>query len=1045
MLFKDDHRIELKRKQSFNRSTESNFAKGIKSELEKLHLAFSEKDISPFPDSILVINNNGGLDAGKPVFMSDPECGWVLAANITARNLFASILPEIPTSKYLLARNPDLPENYWSTQPKRLDRDSFNFSLIQMFSKYISQLAADIEHESLLKQALKSIYKDLETLLNLGQPEPALTTLDLTTPILPGLLVFDINGRDIRLPLKKAKVIGDLNFSELFVKQPYVFNNIEEGGLKAIRNVWPLLGKAWGKFELPEPDRMFQATEIIAGTEDSRGRFRIENFEINFKGLGLVEFNQRDIGWSMGANAVSLEIPHTDIDFGLAIWPDFEMDDWKYYVANVFFPPFGEIKDFDYAGNTLKGIAKTELTFVFYGEPEDGSEYREIGVCKNWIPVKLQGKPRCVEIRVDDNPIGSIPIILRKIPVIPPVGPCSIALDFGTSNSCCAISITDTNDGSQSYSVLGILPGDTSVVDNLLKMGDNIWIYGEFARRTLKDPLFWFTAFQDSEAESRRATSIPSELIGFNYMGQHGQSTEEKGNKQLAKGTAYDKNLIVQLPKGSMPNGLQRPAVTPLWTILAPKPKGTGADELESLLSSIKEWLKYHRDNFKWPSRFMSDIQPLLRAMYLEQLLVSVSAALRLAGLKSLDALVATYPGAFSEKERTSYENDLSKITNHVFLMTGMNLDSDKSKVKLNIKHVTETISALRESDRQASEATITIDMGGGTTDIGIILPNYSANNDNEWLEKKIINIDGESKLFSYMSSIRYAGNNLINAICFSPHIQHSLGAIKVDEHLPSTIKFLVREGSVVLRSDQLSHIATAYFEGLFEYVLNILSAALNSGSIPDDAVIKVFLFGNGFKLFDVFSPNIGSLHALLNNCLKNFVSTKRIDESLPNRIQLMNAGQWNGIDAKLSLAQGALKFLNTGGQELTSQYEAIEKAGHAREAILLPGLTLGDNKTDKAKFTSRESISDNGSLHKMAIDRSEMDKAFPVTWKYVIETGLENRIVNEVPYDSRAELAKYYLQGYYNLGEGNYPTFGVNVLTELAKKDAPRLKEIVY
>lgn len=1033
MLFKDDARVELKSLASYRNATESTFAASLKSEMRKLYSEFDRTGTSPLPDTVIAFSSNSGSDAGKPVFMSDPECGWVLAANVAARSLFAVMLPEIPTAKYSLAvRSTDAAEDHWSTQPHSVTPGSLDLSLIHMFERYIGEIVSDIHYNTLLKLALISIRSDLEAILKSKNVQPGAGTMPVNwaTPIAPGLQVFKRaeGRRPERIQLKKAHVCSELRNSDIFVRQPYVFHYGKANGSITPRNVWPVLGRAWEKFELPDPadlNGLFRVSEIEPESNSTRGRYRIDSLQLKLKGLGSIEFKQEDIGGGAEAGgAVSLEMPSTDLEFGPALWPNFAADDWNYYVANAFVAAFDSLKDFDGDGNYLPGHDKTEVSFVFYGEPANGGPYSELGTCKYHIPVKLSGRPRCVEIRVAGTPIGSIPIVLQQIDASAPQSHSlhRVALDFGTSNSCCSISWIDPNkDGTPDVSFLGILPGEL-LAGGRGRLGDNVWFDGDIRymeENQLANPTLWVTAFQDADETANRSTSIPSELISFGFS-ETAEEIMRKGEQLLKDVDLYNYAAVIDdMPKAPR-DGVERPLVTPLWSIFPPWPKRLSKFREADYLPLVRKWLAISRQNFKWYSEHLGNAQRPLRAIYLEQLLVSAAASLRMAGIRSLSSFVATYPGAFREDDKRHYKDDLSNILSYVGARTGVVFDDTA--------FCSETISALRECERGDSEAVITVDMGGGTTDVGIILPGYCANE--TWLDEYLTNTFKRKNLFSYMASIRYAGNNLLGALCHSADLQKMLKAEPGERRMVELLKLFARQGSPVLKNQQLGHVATAFFEGLFEYVFNILSAILHSGKLDEHTDIKVILFGNGFKLFDLFTTEKESLQKLMEDCLRTFADQGLIPEEFIKRIHLVNEVS-SSVDGKLSLAQGALKFFSKTKNELSRQYDAIEEAGHARLPIMLPGLKMGNSSASQVGLLSAEV---EYAQDQIKVGKSNISAAFPVTWKHMEKTGVKAKFIRDIPDDSWINLARYYLEGYHITGDGNHPNFGTTVLAEIAK-----------
>jgi hypothetical protein len=304
--------------------------------------------------------------------------------------------------------------------------------------------------------------------------------------------------------------------------------------------------------------------------------------------------------------------------------------------------------------------------------------------------------------------------------------------------------------------------------------------------------------------------------------------------------------------------------------------------------------------------------------------------------------------------------------------------------------------------------------MGGGTTDIGLIVPTDA----HDYHQFK-----------SYMASLRYAGNDLLKSII---QVQD-----KTESESSRLLKMKVnirqsKAGEMKLQAES-AYVTRAFFDGLFEYVFTLVSAFSKEKDFPDVGDIKVYFFGNGFKLISVFLGQ--ELESLFSEVKQEAVKCGLFTQSIADRLlpQAMN-------DGKLKMIKGV--YSEAKDSPVAEQHKKIEDAGHGRVPLWLPCISqpsklegekgLAYERVTCGNLAERELFDSANEAKKLRLDKSEdaLKKSFPLTYKYWQKADRE-AIFNNVPFRFFPYLGKFYLEG----GDDKQFSYVENVLYRLAQE----------
>lgn len=970
------------------------------------------------PSRALVLSDSQGKNAGRVVLVADAHCGWYLPANSVARQFFGRIMAELPSIKYGRFKL----DRAWVGHgaPERPTPGSFDANLIAGFQAFVKRI---------VKMAGKNsapwvvAMREVETCIGrLGLDESSLQFQRSGT----FALELGAGAEVTEVALLSPKALD--NIKDLLVEKPvYFFVGDENKGTDAWNELWPIKGAAWEHLDPPEKSEAANPITAVCTVArdshiDQRSAWEIVNLRLNLRGLGTKDFKYPfGKGQIPGSSESTEQLP-----WAAAIWPNFKAEDWTcYYAGGVWESASKKLVDFD-NGNSFK---TEEWELRFYGDkfPEkpDASQLQQdtepnmaplfglIGTVVKQMPVKLTGVPRSVELVISGRIMGSMPIVLKPLPDNMRGGRCDVAIDFGTSNTCMAYK----EEGSQTAKPLALIPGEhlfdaqlpylTALLGPRKAPNEKEPLAEKFFKSP-RAPVFHFQSFNKLR-KSGIAGSIPSELINLRSSTHSGQAIYlEKNSSEFERNFGLDKEW-----SAARPRAMRQAVVTPHFTPFPPDPGGLeNTTDLAQFLGS-----GLHR-GFKWPASIGDGTENYgFRAVYLEQILMTACASLRYAGVRDVSRFVGTYPAAFEDSYRETYKNHLSKLVSSCFALSGLKLS-----LSTDILMKSETVSALASTDI-GRDISVSIDMGGGTTDVGYIVPGMR---------------NGTRNRFSFMSSVKYAGTDLLRALIKSPALTDLLGDVTdTDEIKLDKLSIMIRRG-VSLNKPSVNKVARAFFEALFEYVFGILAAIASNENFPQNKQIKIYLFGNGFKLISVF---LGiKPEDFLKDVINSLKAAGLFTPEIAERIELADQ---RGSDTKLSLIQGAL-FGKVGGGDASERsiseklLQEVEEEGHGRVAIWYPcvrkpggavsQVTLGTKSERQEVGQATSSLRD-----ELFVDIDDLDslkRSFPITFKYWDKTKALTAIFNNAPQKNLVSLGSYYLEG----RDGVTSSFARVVLPALAE-----------
>ncbi len=1016
LTFTNDPRVRLVNLNTDSEVENSHFCKLLNNEL-KLELGTDVENA--LPTQVLVLADSQGKNKGKVVLVADPRYGWYLPASSMARKFFGTVMAELPTVKYGTSRL-DLA---WIPPGGReqLEPGTFAANLTSAFRTYVRTRLLRVAGNSTAPWAIA-----------LREVDRCLTSLPIEECNLPPkqagkIALLTGEGSELtQVQLFSPAALDQVK--DLLIEKPvYFFVGPESTGADSWNGLWPIRGSAWEHVLPPDKSdgkKSIEVTRTVDGDPaiDQRSAWQVDNLRLNLKGLGVKDFR---FPFGKGTDC---HIPGTSeamelLSWAAAIWPNFEAKEWHcYYAGGTWDFEEKKLPDFD-GGNSFKAI---NWKLNFYGDfftqnVEDGKAFGLIGTVLMHMPVKLKGVPRSVELVINERVMGSMPVLLNTLEALNG-RPCDVAIDFGTSNTCVAYK----EQGALEAQPLALLPGELLFGEKLpyltaligpKKAPNQPLPLAETLFKTPAAPRFIFQSF-NKERKDGASGSIPSELINLKSRDYPGQS------KYLVDNASdFDKRFGLGNDLAPRPQGMPQAVVTPHFTPFPPDPGGLDMADLMKYMGS-----GMHR-GFKWPPKSGDGLGNIAyRSVYLEQILMAACASLRHAGIREVSRFVGTYPHAFNDTYRDNYSQHLTRLVQSCFESSGLRLTRERQVIMKS-----ETISALA-STNIGDEICVSIDMGGGTTDVGFVVPGMRR--------------EGEKNdFFSFMSSVEYAGTDLLKALIKSPALADLLGDVRTDDETKlNKLSIMIRAGGVSLCKPSVAIVAKAFFEALFEYVFGILSAIASDEKFPSDRKINVYLFGNGFKLIKVFLNR--DPEEFLNNVIGSFKDAGLFTPAVAERIVLAPR---NG-DAKLSLIQGALKGA-VGGDRGDSAPErllaAVEAVGNGRVAIWYPCIgrpegavaqvTLGTAAERNAVL--QEGSDRRGQLSLATRDLDLLKLSFPITHKYWDQSNAVNAIFNNAPQKTLISLGSYYLEG----RDGIASSFAQVVLPALAAATAAEVSDGNY
>ncbi len=770
---------------------------------------------------------------------------WCLAANTKAEDCFTNLLQtmQLPSLRY---RYIDLfTRDTQGNNDKVTSVDKFfTTQLTRLKDRLANRPSAAINaNDTLLLTALKGILTDL--------PQPAA----LVQPGVDPSQAVETIHPPLELGARHTEILSEIGTSKSIVQTSrYLLDNTrvimldklpnDGGNVLTIEQFLPVIKDYWVQPQIL--DRLAAKDSNIAHT-----RIKFDNNSNNECVLQYTTLYVPNLGWmdfkhsAKGGQSV-IAITSYDLAFGVGIWPNFKADNWTYYFVSADVEKRSVYQDL--ANKLRTTLGADELFLTIYDVTLSKSQTFGFDA----IPAKIDFVPAVVELSCDGVIIGTHPITLddnlgSKLSHIK-----SIGLDFGTSNTCMAVTYQDQS---------GMTRDNINLANTEEEPRLEWLIYSEVdddkgREDWLKNRSAYYLQRQ-ANVSLDRSFAIPSELLlGLsNRTNPDGSHQAHSQLKSLTQKAATSNNLIHNIT-------VEKPIFTPLCSDYYGF--SNSHDEHIEFFRSLLNLTDIQRiyDNIKWPQNTEGakyEVSRKLRAVYIEQILIGALVRLRAQGLQTIDYLYVTRPDAFMFENTTfagNYSQAVGQILQDLMQQTGITLTSP------NVVEVSETDAALEMSRIGTNESYVVVDMGGGTTDIDIGL--------------RFLHKDSEVEV-KYSSSIKWAGNNLLSALLQAPQspvrqtLANALGNNAADEDskhyevlLSSLLKLRIRSGERVIDNldgdpAPVTKVAKMFFESIYEYIfvkikLLLQQAGCTSVALLKNKKINIVLQGNGFKLSDYFS-----------------------------------------------------------------------------------------------------------------------------------------------------------------------------------------------
>lgn len=786
----------------------------------------------------------GGPHAGKPVLLWDGAT-WYVAANNAARSLVAALIGELPSVR----------RQYRSDNPlSRLDTP--NEARTKTVDHYFArELTAAIERIDIggltqgskaltsLRLVLQDIVDDLPPVSGTNQHRGDARQLWLRRGG-PGGAMIDVAPH---------RMLSD--FQALRCPRSVVFVDDRQ----AANGLLPFRADAWELLEGGVEDNRLVLAPSGSPKLDARSLAlrRVQKIELNVAGLGRFEQD-----YPFGGEP--LPVIQQELIWSFGIWPNFVADGWDYYIVSG----TSRLGDPDVPAGSKKSTArevdvewlneKKDVTIVVKGRRREGGALEELGRITDGLPRRIYGRPEVLEIMVGGAVLGSRPIGLRRLR-----GGRSfdmLGIDFGTSNTC--VAIQEKEGRADSRLTVPLLPGGrfgdnrTEVLFHYLDSSGDPNARADFLGRAAA-----FFHVKSAPVDGDLGDTIPSELL---VSLADDPTTSRKQKPLLAQ--IYARNampLHESLPEERPVELDGYPLVSPLLTPLPPLPYSMDSDGLSRWLRGMVT-LGDERlfGDLKWPRGDDNDYRKArgLRALYLEHALIAALALLRARDYRSFSTFVATQPEALSRVKNNfadTFAADLTQVITRLGKHTGMFTPPDNaSGAQAPVRFVSETVAALWMIglNNPASPASVlTIDIGGGTTDVGVCLRFGRSGRAEE----------------RFTASMQFAGNRLLEALAGLKEIQTAFrvdgssedgmryGADAVKPLLKSQLR---RNGGAGIGSERTALLTEMFFDAIYEYAFGLFHRFIQvhpewAQQFAEDPrqELNVALLGNGFKLYEAF------------------------------------------------------------------------------------------------------------------------------------------------------------------------------------------------
>ncbi len=898
----------------------------------------------------------------EPVYVENDEVGFYLGSSNLARQTYAKHLLELPTTKYC-AKGTSAASlaQRWSGVSANADvRELSNASEISEILEFAQRVQAEIGRATKLDSYARTAMVDI--LAGLKQV--------LGMPVLPAWsekTVDDIWG-------KRSKRTSEENPRALFIDEPWRLyesdirrHNRESSGVPGAVSqpfvLYPIKPEAWALIDIAKinpfvyKDGRFVDICIPYATAGSR--------EVRFSHDEAFPRTSDRLD-----DRVQVRVCSEDLDIAAAIWPNFQDPGWNYYtvafyVSNDADPDSNPGIEHDiqtpYHARDLVG---TIWGYKVGTKSDVNVPLSMLATSRAGAPVRIDGRPVCIEVSVEgangSKILGTMPFHLA--PIDGGGQAFGLALDFGTSNTSVA-----WMNGNGVCATIELFDGQ-NVGDDTKKATNTALttIYGHLAEKVVSQnpATFFFTAHQ---ASCKADTSVPSELVGIGLSGidpsnaklfsdlvggtmeyrapgltgaVRSDSVASYPGREVWKDPNYPSAVAMRGLTSATPGRAVVPA-SPLWSPLAPKPLALLKDGAldESLATTIGTWLGAHSQNLKWVDAGEhsnpNTTRRVCRRLYLEQVLVAAFARIRQLGGSKARVFALSYPAAFEKTPRglradvdreigafTVLDNDVKAVLQEMGNLCGVTPGTTDlgDLVKPIAESLAVLYSAIGNSGRKGdpisdfSAPVITIDVGGGTTDIAIVFPRLEGS--------------GAATHWVYADSIRFAGNQLLEALA-----RANAQADGVEEVSTQALGYEVAQIKARLRGGvapeqmladmcggdaaklkRLKSVVIFFFSAILENVILAASAYVNSVAAARngegiEAVFKrcrVVLAGNGFKLLSFAAVDDAvEMWEFAHEAAVRHVTAKNFSQLTFS----VSSECAKGADGKASLAVGAMKY----------------------------------------------------------------------------------------------------------------------------------------
>jgi hypothetical protein len=790
-----------------------------------------------------------GADHGKPIFLWSGET-WFLAANAAARRFFAALVAELPSVRHRYRTDNPLVRVAGANTAAAKPLDRFFARQLASAVEALRPAAAQAqgsEPAAALREALIDILAEL--------PDPTDRDIEAFKSDGHTLWLRSASHAGAGITVAPHRMVAEL---QSYICKPvvvFVDKDQQHNG------ILPITAEAWQMLEgAPGDNRLVLAPSGAPKVDDrSLAVRKVQRIQLQVRGLGTLEQEfpfgndplpviQHELAWSFG------------------IWPKFRAEGWNYYVISG----TSRVGDPDREPERKNKTWRVNVDWMSEAHPvalvvkghrpgdAPGDALRELGRVMHGLPRRIHGVPEVLELMVGNRVLGSCRIDLDRVDLARSID--MIGVDFGTSNTCIAVRESEADPASSR--AVPLLPGGSygdQRIGPLLHYLDSR--NDANAHREFLCYCAGFFHAKNAEVAGDAGDTVPSELIASL---DDTPATAARQKPLLAR--IYDRD---DKPYGI--EGTDRPIMlgdypiaSPLLTVLPPQPYGLDEDEVffAWLRGMVRSGDQRLIGDLKWP-RPSDDQDNFLqsrsvRAAYLEHVIVTALAVLRSCGIAGFGKFVATQPEALSQVKpffAETFATDLQAVVGALSQRTGMKWHKRASVVdpqaKRDVLLVSETVAALHMSNyssKQSPVSVLTIDVGGGTTDVGVRL-RYGRSGRTEQ---------------RHTSSARFAGNKLLESLAQSRPIREFFKSTSANgdysvEALKSLLKSeLRRKTGMRVRTEQTGRLADMFFDGVYEYAFRLLHLfkEVNPGWADQflddpDQKLRIVLLGNGFKLYE--------------------------------------------------------------------------------------------------------------------------------------------------------------------------------------------------